>query len=91
MGKQRYTAEIEAQMQLVFSELGEKAQRHYAAIEAKKLGYGGKKYIGELFGISQFRIRTGEKELAFPELLANIPPGRERRLGGGRKKRVEQS
>lgn len=87
MGFTRYSPELEAQMKLLFSELGEKAQRHYAAVEAQKLGRGGKKYIGELFGISQFRIRTGEAELATPSLLSDIAPGKERRSGGGRKKR----
>jgi hypothetical protein len=74
-------------MKLFFSHLSEKDQRHYAAQEALKLGRGGKKYIGTLFKISQFRIRAGEKELKSPELYAEIPRDKERRAGGGRKKK----
>ena len=65
----RYSQETELQMKLFFSELSEKDQRHYAACEATKLGWGGKSYISELFQISHFRIRIGEKELNNPDLL----------------------
>lgn len=83
----RYSQETELQMKLFFSELSEKDQRHYAACEATKLGWGGKSYISELFQISHFRIRIGEKELNNPDLLAEIPEGKQRRIGGGRKKK----
>lgn len=83
----RYNQEIEAQMKLFFLSLAEKEQRHYAAQEAKKLGWGGKSYISELFQISHYRIRMGEKELNDPSLYAEIPPGKQRRPGGGRKKK----
>jgi len=83
----RYNQETEAQMKLFFSKLSEKDQRHYAACEAIKLGWGGKSYISELFQISHFRIRIGEKELNNPVILAEIPEGKQRRLGGGRKKK----
>ena len=82
----KYGQEIEEQMQLYFSQLSEKDKRHYAAVEASKLPYGGKKYIGELFKISQYTIRAGEKELNTPSLLAQIPADKQRRKGGGRKK-----
>jgi hypothetical protein len=84
----RYNEETEAQMKVFFFSLSEKERRHYAACEAIKLGWGGKSYISELFQISHFRIRTGEKELNTPDLLAQIPIGKQRRIGGGRKKRV---
>lgn len=83
----RYSEEIEGQMKQLFSGLSEKDQRHYAASEAMKLGWGGKSYISELFEISHFRIRMGEKELKNPELLSQIPKGKQRRIGGGRKKK----
>lgn len=70
-----------------FSSLQEKEKRHYAAIEAQKLGHGGRKYISDLFGISEYRIRTGIRELENPALLVDIPYGKQRRVGGGRKKR----
>lgn len=69
-----------------YKRLPEKERRHYAAIEATKLGHGGKLYIGKLLGISQKTLRKGERELKQEDLLAQIPPGRQRRTGGGRKK-----
>jgi len=74
-------------MQLYFSGLSQKEKRHYAAVEATKLSYGGKKYIGELLGISQYCIRMGILELSNPTLYAQIPSGKQRRPGGGRKKK----
>jgi len=86
----RYNQETEAKMVLHFNELTEKNKRHYAALEAERLGYGGQKYISCLFKISEYRIRKGIEELNRPELLAQIPPGKQRRPGGGRKKRVKR-
>ena len=40
----KYTNEIISVMQLHYSRLSEKERRHYAAIEAQKLGHGGIKY-----------------------------------------------
>ena len=55
----RYNRETEEKMLRFFSGLTEKEQRHYAAQEAEKLGYGGKRYIALLLGISEARIRRG--------------------------------
>jgi hypothetical protein len=83
----KYNQEIEVKMLLHYSQLGEKDKRHYAAIEAIKLGYGGQKYIRDLFKLSPYRIRTGIQELHNPTLLADIAEGKQRREGGGRKKK----
>jgi hypothetical protein len=83
----RYNQETESQMKAFFSRLSEKDQRHYAAGESMKLGWGGKSYISGLFQVSHYRIRTGEKELNSPALFAQIPLGKQRRTGGGRKKK----
>lgn len=83
----RYNAEIERSMCIHYAQLSEKDQRHYAAVEALKLSYGGQKYIGELFQISQTRLKRGIKELKDPQLRAEIPEGMQRRIGGGRKKK----
>jgi len=40
-----YEEEIEEQMKNLYQSLSEKDRRRYAAIEAKKLGYGGTSYI----------------------------------------------
>ena len=83
----RYSSEIEQRMRLHFDQLGEKNKRHYAAIEADKLGHGGRRYISQLLGLHQRSIRKGIEELRNPVLLAQIPAGKHRRVGGGRKKR----
>lgn len=83
----RYSQEIEQKMKLFCAGLSEKDQRHFAAQEAMKLGWGGKSYISELLQISHRRIRQGEKELNDAEILAQIPSNKQRRIGGGRKKK----
>lgn len=83
----RYNQETEQSMRSYFSQLNEKDRRHYAATEALKLGYGGQKYMIELFGITDYVIRNGVREIQNPELLAEIPKGKIRRKGGGRKKK----
>lgn len=72
-------------MLLYYSHLPEKDRRHYAALEAEKLGHGGKRYIGSLLGVSQKTMRKGQAELTRDDLYAQIPEGRQRRARGGRK------
>jgi hypothetical protein len=83
----RYSKEVEEAMKKHFNTLSEKAQRHYAAVESMKLGWGGQSYISSLFGITRNRIEFGISELEDPDLMAQIPQGKERRAGGGRKKK----
>jgi len=83
----KYNQEIEAAMQLHCSQLNQKDKRHYAAVEAIKLGYGGQTYISGLLGISRYCIRVGIMEIRNPAVLAEIPTGKQRRPGGGRKKK----
>jgi len=63
MGKY-YDSEVEEYMVLLFENLSEKDRRHYAAVEAKKLGHGGISYISLLFGISERTIARGLAELS---------------------------
>ncbi len=60
---QRYNKAIEEDMLYVFDLMDEKAQRHYAAIEAIKLGHGGISYISSLFGISEKTVSRGMEEI----------------------------
>jgi hypothetical protein len=85
----RYSSEVEQRMQLHFGQLREKNRRHYAAIEADKLGYGGLRYISEVLGLNEQSIRNGIQELKNPDLVTMIPKGKQRRRGGGRKKRID--
>lgn len=50
-------------MKRLFNNLSEKDRRHYASVEAAKLGHGGILYISELFGIDRKTIRAGIEEL----------------------------
>ena len=70
-------------MQLYFSRLSEKDRRQYAALESLKLGRGGTSYISKLLGIDRGTIIEGRRELTAGD---QIPPERQRRSGGGRKK-----
>jgi hypothetical protein len=81
----KYNQETEKLMILFYSRLKEKERRHYASLEAKKIGYGGKLYIGTLLGISQKTIRKGDRELQCPKLYGEINTDKQRRLGGGRR------
>ena len=67
---QRYTPIIESDMRHVFQIMDEKSRRHYAAIEALKLGQGGIKYISALFELNEKTIRLGIAEIK----KETIPP-----------------
>ena len=84
--KQFYSKELEQILQLHCSRLSEKEKRHYAALEALKLGYGGKTYISILLNISRTTIEKGILELKDSSFYAQIPQNKQRRSGGGRKK-----
>lgn len=77
-----YTSEVKKKMQDFYKNLSEKDKRHYSAIEAMKLQYGGIEFIANLFQCSRQTIYAGLKELNENKLL---PTGRSRIIGGGRK------
>jgi len=77
-----YDEEIEGQMKNLYQSLSEKDQRRYAAIEAKKLGYGGLSYICRIFACDPSSVKRGMNELGTP-LASNDKQIRE--AGGGRK------
>jgi len=81
-----YKIETECKMVKFFDSLSEKDKRRYAAIESLKLPYGGRSYIGRLFGCN---FRTIEKGI--DELYENVMPSADniRLPGGGRKKLIE--
>lgn len=66
----------------ILERLDEAQARWYVAREAIALGRGGVKAMQELTGLSKLRILRGIRELKEGKLP---PPGRVRRLGGGRK------
>ena len=82
----RYTPELEAEMRAFYQSLSEKDRRRYAAIEARKLGYGGHRYIATVLGCERHTVATGTAELRDPTALAQVGI---RQPGGGRKPSVE--
>ena len=81
-----YNKEVEAQMLLYYSTLPENSRRQYAAIEAAKLGHGGKGHICKLLGLTYHTLQKGAQELESPEANPAAAKGKQRRSGGGRKK-----
>ena len=73
-------------MKLYYESLSEKDRRRYAAIEAQKIGYGGMKYISQLFKCNYRTIQQGFADLKQFDLISNP---RIRHPGGGRKKVIE--
>lgn len=83
---QSYSEEVEVQMQRFYHSLDEKDRRRYAAIEAKKLGYGGISYVCRVLGCDEGKVKHG-----LSELEQDLPndDGAIRRKGGGRKRSIE--
>lgn len=81
-----YSEEMEEQMSNLYQSLSEKDRRRYAAIEAKKLGYGGISYVCRVFGCDEKSVNRGASEL---ETLPSPANKRIREAGGGRKKIVD--
>lgn len=80
-----YSEEIESQMRNFYQSLSEKDRRRYAAIEAKKLGYGGISYICRVLACNDRTINRGLREL---EKHLGADEKRIRSAGGGRKSLV---
>ena len=76
-------------MQLYYSTLAEKERRQYAALESLKLGCGGATLISKVLSIDRKTISLGRKELN-EGLRDALPPGRQRKAGGGRKKKLKR-
>ena len=58
-----YPSLVKKRMRSFYRSLNEKDRRHYAAIEALKLGHGGTGYISQVLGCDQKTINRGIAEL----------------------------
>ena len=76
----QYGPDVEEQMRAFYQTLQEKDRRRYAAVEAAKLGHGGKAYLGRLFGCDPDTITAGVQEVN--DLPADATAGRVRKKGG---------
>jgi len=76
--------------------LDERSRRLWAANEAIGFGKGGLRAVAEALGMSPQTVTEGRRELEGESegdeesASAPLPPGRQRRTGGGRKRAVEQ-
>lgn len=69
-------------MNVLMSRLDEQQRRWYAAVEAEKIGHGGKVRVSQITGLNVETIRRGCRELA--QDLETRPKDRIRLPGGGR-------
>jgi hypothetical protein len=74
-------------MQRYYASLSEKERRLYAGYESLNIGWGGITYIHSILGIHRSSIVKGQKELLDIEVFGEIELGKQRRKGGGRKKK----
>lgn len=70
--------------------LDERQRRLLAAAEAQVLGHGGITAVSNATGISRPSIHAGIKELSARTQQEDLPQGRVRRPGGGRKRATEK-
>ena len=75
-----YDARVERQMVNFYGSLSEKDRRRYAAVEAAKLGHGGRVYIARLFGCDPETIAVGARDVE--DLPSDAAAGRVRKKGG---------
>ena len=76
---QTYDSRVEGQMLNFYRSLSEKDRRRYAAVEAAKLGHGGKTYIARLFGCDPDTIAAGMRDVE--DLPKDAAVGRVRKKG----------
>ncbi len=75
-----YSEEVVVGMCAFYNSLTEKDRRRYAAIEAKKLGYGRIVYLATLFKCDEKTIKKGLSELEDEDYMKQV---RIRSEGGG--------
>jgi transposase len=80
---------IKARFAILSPFLNERLRRMIAAAEVLSLGHGGASIVSKATGVSFRAIRQGKKELR-GEKRAELPVGRVRKKGGGRKRTVEK-
>ena len=73
-----YPPDVEQTMRRFFDLLPERERRHYAAVEAAKLGRGGVIYLSQILDCAEKTIRRGRRELVQG---SDLPPGRSRKKG----------
>ena len=86
MSKEAIICSIREKYRLMSPTFTERTRRHWCAVEASQLGWGGVSIVQEATGLSIPTIRRGIKELDDP---VELTPLQSRLPGGGRKKITE--
>ena len=76
------TARHHRQMNVFLSRLNEPQRRWYVGLLSQRPGSPSGRQLSKITGLDEKTIRRGRKELEAD--LADLPPGRQRRKGGGR-------
>lgn len=76
---QPYSEQVESHMRVLYESLSEKDRRRYAAIEAEKLGFGGVRYIADLFHCDPQTVHRGSEDIE--RLPKDEAEGRVRKKG----------
>ena len=84
-----YTENVIEIMRTYLSKLPERLRREYAAVESRKFGHGGINYVSEILQMDRKTIRRGRKEV--DGLLECAAANRQRKPGGGRKKKLQKA
>lgn len=84
----QYDPFIETEMINFHSILPENLKRLFLAISVDQLGCGGEKYVSNLFKCSSATIVKGKNELDDFESLKKNYSFKQRKKGGGRKKKL---
>jgi len=58
-----YTSQQQEDMKCFYNSLNEKDRRHYAALEANRLGHGGIEYVASVLHCSRNTIKSGMDEI----------------------------
>ena len=82
-----YSAKIASKTKRFYATLDEPGKRHFAGLEAEKLGHGGKIYLRDLLGCDFKTLKKGSDEL--DSASHKTEDGRLRKTGGGRKLKAE--
>ena len=87
MGRSKdYYDSVFLEKQLMFyTSLPEKQRRHFLAMEYERLGRGSKRYISRVFSCDRQTINKGLQELLESNYQSDY--SRQRKVGGGRKKK----
>ena len=89
MGDAKLIARIRRKYRSLRPGMDERMRRHWAAAEARDLGWGGITAVAQATGLSRVTITAGLRELEQPARVRAAQAERVRRPGGGRKPVVE--